>query len=160
MKRAILVAVAFAEMIVVTRQANAQGESGGKVWLSPFASSLVETCKQGWLTRGRTRESSKPYWYCIGFLYSIIGRMDLDGRICLGLTGNMDRAIEASATLLSAAGPKLPLASITRYPLGHRLDLPGLSRGGMSEGRPKPAILWRDQATTNQIRLSMQAALR
>jgi hypothetical protein len=32
--------------------------------------------------------------------------MDLDGRICLGLTGNMDKAIEASATLLSAAGPK------------------------------------------------------
>lgn len=78
MRSMLLLAVVASGVTVFAVPANAQAESGGKgkVWLSPFATSLIEVCKEGWQTKGRQAERSKSY--CLGFLYAIIGRLDLE----------------------------------------------------------------------------------
>lgn len=92
---------AFCLGLLVCSPVAAQQEPSEIVWFSGFATEVHRLCASGRLNDDA--EAARANAYCAGFLYAVISRLEMDGKICLDPSGTIDYAIDEATSILDGA---------------------------------------------------------
>lgn len=100
-RRLVLPVSAFCLGVLLAGPVAVQQQAAETVWFSGFATEVNRVCAKGEL--GDDSEAARATAYCAGFLFAVISRLEMDGRICLDASGTIEPAIEEAARILDGA---------------------------------------------------------